>query len=86
MRTYLRGDLPDLRLISLEGFTLDNFNRVINSRGFVDTLVRTFVYTISGTVLAILIGLIAALIVKDKFPGRNLVRGFLLFPYIAPIS
>ncbi len=78
-------DLPDLRLFSLEDFTLDNFNRVINSRGFVDTLVRTFVYTISGTVLAILLGLIAALVVKDKFPGRNLVRGFLLFPYIAPI-
>ncbi|MCA9903466.1 MAG: sugar ABC transporter permease [Anaerolineae bacterium] len=77
--------VPDLRLISLDDFTLDNFNRVINSRGFVNTLVRTFVYTISGTVLAILIGLIAALIVKDKFPGRNLVRGFLLFPYIAPI-
>ncbi|MCC6614161.1 MAG: sugar ABC transporter permease [Anaerolineae bacterium] len=78
-------DLPDLRLFSLDEFTLDNFNRVINSRGFVDTLVRTFVYTISGTVLAILLGLIAALIVKDRFPGRNLVRGFLLFPYIAPI-
>jgi multiple sugar transport system permease protein len=29
--------------------------------------------------------LIAALVVKDSFPGRNLVRGFLLFPYIAPI-
>ncbi|MBE0690675.1 MAG: sugar ABC transporter permease [Anaerolineae bacterium] len=78
-------DLPDLRLVSLEGFTLDNFDRVLNSRGFVDTLVRTFVYTISGTILAILLGLIAALVVKDSFPGRNLVRGFLLFPYIAPI-
>lgn len=78
-------DLPDLRLFSLEDFTLENFERVFRARGFVDTLVRTFVYTISGTFLAILFGLVAALVVKDAFRGRNLVRGFLLFPYIAPI-
>lgn len=78
-------DLPDLRLFSLDGATLDNFDRVLNSRGFIDTLARTFVYTLTGTILAICLGLIAALIVKDQFPGRNLVRGFMLFPYIAPI-
>lgn len=78
-------DLPDLRLFSLEGFTLDNFERMFNSRGFGETLVRTFVYTIVGTLLAILFGLIAALIVRDRFPGRGAVRGFMLFPYVAPI-
>jgi multiple sugar transport system permease protein len=78
-------DLPDLRLFSLDGFTLANFERVLSARGFVDTLARTFVYTTVGTTLAILFGLIAALVVKDQFPGRNIVRGFLLFPYIAPI-
>jgi multiple sugar transport system permease protein len=78
-------DLPGLQLFSLNGLTLDNFDRVLRGRDFVDTLVRTFVYTISGTFLAIVIGLIAALVVKDSFRGRNIVRGFLLFPYIAPI-
>lgn len=78
-------DLPDLRLFSFEGFTLDNFERVLNTRGFGDTLMRTFVYTISGTTLAILLGLIAALVVRDQFRGRGLVRGFMLFPYVAPI-
>lgn len=78
-------DLPDLRLFSLEGFTLENFERMFNSRGFGETLVRTFVYTIVGTLLAILFGLIAALIVRDRFPGRGAVRGFMLFPYVAPI-
>lgn len=79
-------DLPDLRIFSFSGeFTLNNFERVINARDFVPTLWRTFVYTISGTFLAIGLGLIAALVVKDQFRGRNIVRGFLLFPYIAPI-
>lgn len=78
-------DLQDFRLFAFDDLTFANFERVFNTRGFGDTLWRTFVYTVSGTVLAILFGLIAALIVKDKFPGRNVVRGFLLFPYIAPI-
>jgi multiple sugar transport system permease protein len=78
-------DLPDLSLFSLNDLTLDNFTRVLNQRDFINTLVRTLVYTVSGTVLAIVLGLIAALVVKDEFRGRNIVRAFMLFPYIAPI-
>jgi multiple sugar transport system permease protein len=78
-------DLPDISLFSLSDLTLDNFSRVLGQRDFVNTLVRTLVYTVSGTVLAIGLGLIAALVVKDTFPGRNIVRGLMLFPYIAPI-
>jgi multiple sugar transport system permease protein len=78
-------NLPELSLFSLEGFTVANFERVLTARGFTDTLVRTFVYTIIGTFGAILLGLIAAFVVRDSFPGRNLFRGFLLFPYVAPI-
>ncbi len=79
------ADLRDLQLFALDDLTLRNFERVFNTRGFLDTLLRTFIYTITGTFLAIFLGLLAALIVKDRFPGRNLIRGFFLFPYIAPI-
>lgn len=78
-------DLPELRLFAFDDLSLTNFERVLGGRGFGDTLMRTFVYTIFGTSLAILLGLVAALVVKDQFRGRNMVRGFLLFPYIAPI-
>jgi multiple sugar transport system permease protein len=78
-------DLPTLRVFALDDLTLDNFNRMLSTRGFIDTLLRTLVYTVSGTVLAIMLGLIAALIVRDQFRGRNIVRGFMLFPYVAPI-
>lgn len=63
----------------------DALNDLITGRGFLNTLLRTFIYTIAGTALAIILGLIAALVVKDEFRGRNIVRGFMLFPYIAPI-
>jgi multiple sugar transport system permease protein len=78
-------DLPDLQLFALNDLSLVNFERMLNTRGFTDTLLRTFIYTITGTLLAILMGFLAALVVKDSFRGRNIVRGFMLFPYIAPI-
>lgn len=78
-------DLQALQLFTLHDLSLDNFERMFRTRGFTDTLLRTFVYTITGTFLAIGMGLVAALVVKDSFRGRNIVRAFMLFPYIAPI-
>ena len=55
------------------------------NRDFFPMLGRTFLYTLASSTTAILFGLVAALLVKDAFPGRSLFRGFVLFPYIAPI-
>lgn len=52
---------------------------------FYPMMIRTLFYTLTSTFLAILFGLIAALIVRDTFPGRAVFRGFILFPYIAPV-
>ncbi len=57
----------------------------VRDREFYPMIWRTFFYTLTSTLLAILFGLIAALIVRDRFPGRTLFRGFILFPYIAPV-
>lgn len=47
--------------------------------------ITSIVYSFSSTVLAILLGLAAAIILNHKFFGRGLVRGLFLFPYIAPV-
>ncbi|MEL7237125.1 MAG: sugar ABC transporter permease, partial [Chloroflexota bacterium] len=52
---------------------------------FYPMIFRTLAYTILSTSGAIFFGLVAALIVRDVFPGRTVFRGFLLFPYIAPV-
>lgn len=57
----------------------------VRNREFYPMIFRTIFYTLSSSVLAILFGLVAALLVRDAFPGRNVFRGFLLFPYIAPV-
>ena len=48
-------------------------------------LLRTFLYTLASSIAAIFFGLVAALVVRESFPGRSIFRGFLLFPYIAPV-
>ena len=79
--------LQHVDILSLEDLSFDNFDRVFSSRrGRFWRLLRiSLIYTFAGSILAIFMGLVAALIVKDKFPGRSIFRGILLFPYIAPI-
>ncbi len=81
------SNLPTVNLLDFSNMSLRNYVRAVTARGgYFWTVVRvTFEYTIGSTVLALLMGLWAALIVRDAFPGRNVVRGFLLFPYIAPV-
>jgi multiple sugar transport system permease protein len=79
--------LGDLRGASLYEFnlTLDNFQRVFRDPDFVPILRTTLIYTIGGSVLSILLGLMAALLVHGEFPGRSLLRGLFIFPYVAPV-
>ena len=79
--------LGDLRGDSLFAFDLGvgNYAKVFSDSDFTTVLVTTLIYTVSGSMLSIFLGLIAALLVHGEFPGRNLVRGLFISPYIAPI-
>jgi multiple sugar transport system permease protein len=79
--------LADLRSLSLLqfNFTLQNFQKVFGDPDFLPVLRTTLIYTIAGSALSILLGLIAALLVQGEFPGRGLVRGLFISPYIAPV-
>jgi len=79
--------LEDLRSLSLLRFnlTLQNFGKVFGDPDFVSVLQTTLIYTIAGSALSILLGLMAALLVSGEFPGRGLVRGLFISPYVAPV-
>jgi multiple sugar transport system permease protein len=77
-------DLQRMNIWSLD-FSLDNYTTVLRGRNFWPVAGTTLIYTIGGALLAILGGLAAALLMNERFPGRNFLRGFLLFPYIAPV-
>ncbi|GAA1574468.1 sugar ABC transporter permease [Kribbella sancticallisti] len=78
--------LVDIQSQGLFGnWTLDNLERVFSSPGFWSSLWTTVVYTIGSTLGSILVGLVAALALRKPFPGRFLVRGAMLLPYVAPV-
>ncbi|MBE9569902.1 MAG: sugar ABC transporter permease [Proteobacteria bacterium] len=79
--------LGDLRGASLFKFnlTLENFQKIFGDPEFVQVLMTTLIYTVAGSVLSILMGLMAAFLVHGEFPGRSLLRGLFISPYIAPV-
>ncbi len=76
-------DLQTTNFLSLD-VSFDNFDRVIGVRDFWETLRTTLAYAFFGTVLSIVGGMWAALVVKKAFIGRSLVRGLMRVARRAP--
>ncbi|MFG1881592.1 carbohydrate ABC transporter permease [Micromonospora sp. NPDC049102] len=83
---FQRVRLATLRKTGLFGeLTMDNIDRVLHTPGFADTLWVTLLYSVGGTAGSILLGMVAALVVRRPFRGRTLVRASMLLPYVAPV-
>ncbi len=65
--------------------TLNNFIAVFTHHDFWPALRATLLYTTGGALLALAMGLAAAMMVHSRFRGRGLVRGMFLIPYVAPV-
>ncbi len=62
----------------------DNFRTVLQREGFLNALSNTMVFTFGSLGLQLAIGLPLALLLNEKFPLRNPVRGVLVFSYLVP--
>lgn len=71
-------------LTSLE-FSFSNYVKIFSASEFFEVLKTTIYYTFFGTAGALILGLFAAQIMQKAFPGRAIIRGVLLFPYVAPV-
>ena len=65
--------------------SFENFARIFDGEQFMEVLVTTLIYTVVGTIGALVVGLFAALLLNRSFVGRGSLRGLMLFPYIAPV-
>jgi len=64
---------------------LGNYRYVIKDiERFLPALRTTFIYSITGMLLSLGVGLIASLLLNEKFRARGIARGIMLFPYAAP--
>jgi multiple sugar transport system permease protein len=86
MLAFQRIRLINIRRAGVFGeYTLHNLDVVLTSPGFWSSLWTTLIYTVGGTVLSILFGLVAALALRGRFRGRTFVRASVLLPYVAPV-
>jgi multiple sugar transport system permease protein len=84
---FQRVRLSGIRRLDVFGgdYTLRNFDLLFSSSQFLDVIKTTLLFSVFGTTGAIGLGLIAALLVRSSFPGRGLVRGVMLLPWVAPV-
>ena len=63
---------------------VENYQRILSDPGigFWDTTKNTIYWTFFSTACSFVLGFGAALVVHRQFPGRGLIRGVLLIPYI----
>ncbi len=66
-------------------FSGENYRTVLSADDFWPALLTSFVYTTGGAIGAIVLGLLSAQLVNVRFLGKSLLRGLLLFPYVAPV-
>ncbi len=66
-------------------FTADNFKRIFDSSQFLSVIWATTFYTVVGTIGALTVGLVAAMLLNKSFKGQGILRGLYLFPYVSPI-
>ncbi len=64
---------------------LGNYIKIFSDTAVGYSFMTTFIYTISSTLLAVLVGLILALLLEKDIAGRGFFRTVLYFPYMIPL-
>lgn len=84
------NNLNDVFQAPFVGF--ENYRKVFDDFAFkyqglqsLGAAVTSVVYSFSATLLTVIIGLLAALLLNRPFRARGLTRAIFLFPYVAPI-
>jgi multiple sugar transport system permease protein len=70
---------PETRFVGLA-----NYAYLLRDALFWASLWNGVVYALSTIVLQVVLGVATALLLHQAFPGRDLVRGVVLFPYMIP--
>jgi multiple sugar transport system permease protein len=61
-----------------------NYLYILRDGEFWMAVWRGTIYSVSAIVLQIVLGVAAALLLDELFPGRNILRAIVLFPYVVP--
>jgi multiple sugar transport system permease protein len=71
--------------IAVKFVGLKNYLEVFRDPAILGSYWVSFVYTISNTLIAVVVGFIVALLLDRQLPGRGFFRTVLYFPYMIPM-
>jgi multiple sugar transport system permease protein len=79
--------MSDVQIFGLGKFIgLTNYQTLLNSPVFLQTVKNSFVYTGFATIFKLVLGFALALLMNQAFPFKNLIRASVLLPYIVPTA
>lgn len=61
-----------------------NYTRILAMPEFWRALMNRLIYSLGSIVLQVVLGIGFAIVLNEAFPGRNLVRGLSILPYLLP--
>ncbi len=63
---------------------LENYLSIFQTWDYLESFRNGLIWTVSSTLLMLMIGVGLALVMHQQFKGRAIVRGLVLFPYMVP--
>ena len=82
----IRLSFTNSGLAGEEYIGLENYEKMMGSKKFNQTVIRTFVWMFFSVTLKLVIGLIGAVLLNAKLPGRGMFRVLIMPPWVVPIA
>ena len=82
----IRLSFTNSSLAGEEYVGLENYERMLGSKKFNKIVFRTFVWMFFSVSLKLIIGLIGAVLLNAKLPGRAMFRVLIMPPWVVPIA
>ncbi len=65
---------------------LENYEKMLGSKKFNKIVIRTFIWMFLSVSLNLIVGLIGAVLLNAKLPGRGMFRVLIMPPWVVPIA
>lgn len=84
--TFVTGLFRDVTFLPEKFIGLENFKRLLADIHFRDSLIFTILFVLVSVTLEIILGIVFALVLNEKFPGRGFLRVSVLIPWAIPFA
>ena len=82
----VRLSFTNSSLAGEEYIGLENYEKMLGSKKFNKIVIRTFVWMFFSVSLKLIVGLIGAVLLNAKLPGRGMFRVLIMPPWVVPIA